>query len=80
MCEQPFDEGPRSQVHASPAPSAIPTPVDGAQHPDRDAQFHHINDKAKECIGHGVPVISVDTEKKELVGNFKNGGREWQRF
>jgi Rhodopirellula transposase DDE domain len=52
--------------------------VEGAQHPDRDAQFHHINDKAKECIGRGVPVISVDTKKKELVGNFKNGGREWQ--
>ena len=52
--------------------------VEGAQHPDRDAQFQHINAKAKGCIERGVPVISVDTKKKELVGNFKNGGREWQ--
>jgi hypothetical protein len=52
--------------------------VEGAQHPDRNAQFEHINDKAKDCIERGVPVISVDTKKKELVGNFKNAGREWQ--
>jgi hypothetical protein len=52
--------------------------VEGAQHPDRNAQFKHINAKAQRCIERGVPVISVDTKKKELVGNFKNGGREWQ--
>jgi transposase len=52
--------------------------VEGAQHPDRNAQFEHINAKAKDCVERGVPVISVDTKKKELVGNFKNGGREWQ--
>jgi hypothetical protein len=52
--------------------------VEGAQHPDRNAQFEHINAKAQDCIQRGVPVISVDTKKKELVGNFKNGGREWQ--
>ena len=52
--------------------------VEGAQHPDRNAQFEHINTKAQRCIERGVPVISVDTKKKELVGNFKNGGREWQ--
>jgi hypothetical protein len=52
--------------------------VEGAQHPDRNAQFEHINAKAQRCIERGVPVISVDTKKKELVGNFKNGGREWQ--
>lgn len=52
--------------------------VEGAQHPDRDGQFAHINAKAQACIARGVPVISVDTKKKELVGNFKNGGREWQ--
>jgi transposase len=52
--------------------------VEGAQHPDRNAQFERINAKAQDCIGRGVPVISVDTKKKELVGNFKNGGREWQ--
>ncbi len=52
--------------------------VEGAQHPDRNAQFEHINAKAEECLERGVPVLSVDTKKKELVGNFKNGGREWQ--
>ncbi len=52
--------------------------VEGAQHPDRNAQFEHINAKAEKCINRGTPVISVDTKKKELVGNFKNGGREWQ--
>jgi hypothetical protein len=52
--------------------------VEGTQHPDRNAQFEHINAKAQDCIQRGVPVISVDTKKKELVGNFKNGGREWQ--
>lgn len=52
--------------------------VEGAQHPDRNAQFEHINAKAEKCMNRGTPVISVDTKKKELVGNFKNGGREWQ--
>jgi hypothetical protein len=52
--------------------------VEGKQHPDRNAQFEHINAKAQEHISRGTPVISVDTKKKELVGNFKNGGREWQ--
>jgi hypothetical protein len=51
--------------------------VEGAQHPDRNAQFEHINDKARGCIARGIPVISVDTKKKELIGNFKNAGREW---
>jgi hypothetical protein len=52
--------------------------VEGKQHPDRNAQFEHINAKAKDCLERGVPFVSVDTKKKELVGNFKNGGREWQ--
>ena len=52
--------------------------VEGAQHPDRNAQFEHINAKAESSIKRGVPVISVDTKKKELVGNFKNSGQEWQ--
>jgi DDE family transposase len=52
--------------------------VEGAQHPGRNAQFEHINAKAQDCVDRGVPVIFVDTKKKELVGNFKNGGREWQ--
>jgi hypothetical protein len=52
--------------------------VEGAQHPDRNAQFEHINAKAEACIERDIPVISVDTKKKELVGNFKNAGQEWQ--
>ncbi|MFJ2093060.1 ISAzo13 family transposase [Streptomyces sp. NPDC087901] len=52
--------------------------VEGAQHPDRDAQFRYINDRAKEHMGAGDPVISVDTKKKELVGQYKNGGLEWR--
>ena len=51
--------------------------VEGKQHPDRNAQFEFINAKAKDCLKDGVPFISVDTKKKELVGNFKNAGREW---
>lgn len=51
--------------------------VEGKQHPDRNAQFEHINATAKDCIARGVPFISVDTKKKELVGDFKNAGREW---
>ena len=51
--------------------------VEGRQHPDRDAQFRHVNRKAKTFQGRGEPVVSVDTKKKELVGNFRNGGREW---
>jgi hypothetical protein len=52
--------------------------VEGAQHPDRNAQFENINAKAQSCLDRGVPFISVDTKKKELVGNFKNAGQEWQ--
>jgi Rhodopirellula transposase DDE domain len=51
---------------------------EGKQHPDRNAQFEHINAQAKAFQKRGQPVISVDTKKKELVGDFKNGGREWQ--
>ena len=51
---------------------------EGTQHPDRNAQFEYINEQAKDFLRRGQPVISVDTKKKELVGNFKNGGREWQ--
>jgi hypothetical protein len=52
--------------------------VEGTQHPDRNAQFEHINAKAEAFAERGAPVISVDTKKKELVGNFKNAGQEWQ--
>ena len=51
---------------------------EGAAHPDRNAQFEHINATAAAFMRRGQPVISVDTKKKELVGDFTNGGREWQ--
>ena len=51
---------------------------EGAAHPDRNAQFEHINATAQAYLSLAQPVISVDTKKKELVGDFKNGGREWQ--
>ncbi len=51
---------------------------EGTSHPDRDAQFNHINEQAAAFQGRGQPVISVDTKKKELVGDFRNGGREWR--
>jgi hypothetical protein len=51
---------------------------EGAAHPDRNAQFEYINAQAEAFQQRGQPVISVDTKKKELVGAFKNGGREWQ--
>ena len=50
---------------------------EGGDHPDRDAQFRHINTQVKRALAKGVPVISVDTKKKELVGNYENGGRQW---
>jgi Rhodopirellula transposase DDE domain len=52
---------------------------EGGQHIDRDAQFEYINTQAKAFLAAHEPVISVDTKKKELVGNFKNNGREWHR-
>jgi len=51
---------------------------EGDSHPHRDAQFEHINATAEAFLGRRQPVISVDTKKKELVGEFKNAGREWQ--
>lgn len=51
--------------------------LEGTSHPDRDAQFENINRQAQEHFATADPVISVDTKKKELVGEFKNGGREW---
>jgi len=50
--------------------------LEGSSHPDRDAQFHHISDRIREFQADRQPVISVDTKKKELVGDFKNDGRE----
>ena len=51
---------------------------EGDSHPDRNAQFEYINTSVQRFQQRGQPVISVDTKKKELVGAFKNGGREWQ--
>lgn len=51
---------------------------EGDSHPDRDAQFVYLNELVKAALAAGQPVISVDTKKKELVGDFKNGGREWR--
>ena len=52
--------------------------LEGSQHADRNQQFEYINRKARRYLKRGEPVISVDTKKKELVGDFKNPGREWQ--
>ena len=51
--------------------------IEGRRHPDRDAQFSYLNTQAMDHTGAGDPVISVDTKKKELIGEFKNSGREW---
>ena len=52
--------------------------LEGAQHPDRDAQFRYINTLARRYLDAGDPVISVDTKKRELVGRFTQAGKEWQ--
>jgi len=51
--------------------------IEGNQSPDRNAQFEHINARVSAALAAGQPVISVDTKKKEMVGRYKNGGREW---
>jgi len=57
---------------------AMAKTLEGKQHPDRDAQFRYINEISGRSIAAGSPVISVDTKKKELVGQYANAGREWQ--
>ena len=52
---------------------------EGSDHPDRDAQFKHINEEVRAALGAGRPVISVDTKKKELLGNYENEGRQWRK-
>lgn len=52
--------------------------MEGTNHPDRDEQFRYLNDQIKEFLAQGLPVVSVDAKKKELVGLFKNIGQEWQ--
>jgi hypothetical protein len=51
---------------------------EGADHPDRDAQFRHINRTVRQAMAAGQPVVSVDTKKKELIGNFENAGQQWR--
>jgi hypothetical protein len=51
---------------------------EGEDHPDRDAQFRHINTQVKHALAQGTPVISVDTKKKELLGNYDNRGQQWR--
>ena len=53
--------------------------IEGTAHPDRDAQFGHINAVVAAALAAGQPAISVDTKKKELVGRYRNGGREWEK-
>ena len=57
---------------------AVNKTIEGSAHPDRNAQFEFINERVDASHSRGAPVISVDTKKKELVGHFKNAGREWQ--
>ncbi len=52
---------------------------EGDDHPDRDAQFRHINKEVRLALKQGWPVISVDTKKKELVGNYENDGQQWRK-
>ena len=51
---------------------------EGNDHPDRDVQFQHINERVRTALAHRMPVISVDTKKKELIGNYENRGRQWR--
>src|SRR5207302_7856097 len=51
---------------------------EGSHHPDRNAQFEYINTQVRRLQKRGQPVVSVDTKKKELLGDFKNAGQEWQ--
>jgi hypothetical protein len=52
--------------------------LEGGDHPDRDAQFAYLNGQVTAALAAGLPVVSVDAKKKELVGRYKNGGQEWQ--
>jgi hypothetical protein len=52
---------------------------EGSDHPDRDAQFEYINEQVRQALAGGRPVISVDTKKKELIGNYENEGRQWRK-
>jgi hypothetical protein len=51
---------------------------EGSDHPDRDAQFRHINEQVRHALARGWPFVSVDTKKKELIGNYVNAERQWR--
>ena len=69
----------RRLLHAAGYSLQAPAKVlEGSHHPDRDAQFGYLNEQSATLLAAGLPVISVDTKKKELVGAFKHGGQEWQ--
>jgi hypothetical protein len=70
--------GPLAGAQSSSSLQGTRKTIEGRQHPDRNAQFEHINRQTKAQHAAGHPVISVDTKKKELVGEFANKGREWQ--
>ena len=65
-------------VHAGYSLQANRKTREGASHPDRNAQFEYINEQVQRFLDRGQPAISVDTKKKELVGDFRNGGRQWR--
>jgi hypothetical protein len=83
LCEQGFNVSQKlvgrllKQLHYSCQANC--KTKEGSSHPDRNAQFEYINGSLKKAIAAGDPVISVDTKKKELVGDFKNGGSELRR-
>ena len=52
---------------------------EGTDHPDRDAQFRYINEQVRRAMSAGRPVVSVDTKKKELIGDYENNGRQWRK-
>lgn len=69
----------RTLLHEAEYSLQAPAKVlEGSDHPDRDAQFRYLNDQIKTFLAQGLPVVSIDTKKKELVGQFRNGGQEWQ--
>jgi Rhodopirellula transposase DDE domain len=71
--------GVRRLLHAADYRLQAPAKVlEGGRHPDRDAQFRYLHAQITARLAQGLPVISVDTKKKELVGRYQNGGREWQ--
>ena len=75
----------RMRYPSTVAPARLLAPVqcqgalEGAQHPDRDAQFHYINEQVRRHLRRGEPVVSVDAKRKVHIGNYRNAGKEWRR-